>query len=125
MKLVYFLFSVSKSYIKTFKNISQLANADPENLIEIETDEFETENSKLPTYIFEELESELTNIIIVEKVKIDFEKLPINGDLKKFLYTISKIFTLLLNIKVDTSDKILKIVKLANALILKKWSEQN
>ena len=143
MKLVYFLFSVSKSYIKTFKNISQLANADPENLIEIETDEFETENSKLPTYIFEELESELTNIIIVEgsqeetdgafdvirnileKVKIDFEKLPINGDLKKFLHTISKIFTLLLNIKVDSSNKILKIVKLANALILKKWSEQN
>ena len=140
MKLVYFLFSVSKSYIKTFKNISQLANADPENLIEIETDEFETENSKLPTYIFEELESELTNIIIVEgsqeetdgafdvirnileKVKIDFEKLPINGDLKKFLHTISKIFTLLLNIKVDSSNKILKIVKLANALILKKWS---
>ena len=143
MKLVYFLFSVSKSYIKTFKNISQLANADPENLIEIETDEFETENSKLPTYIFEELESELTNIIIVEgsqeetdgafdvirnileKVKIDFEKLAVNGDLNKFLHTISKIFTLLLNIKVDTSNKILKIVKLTNALILKKWSEQN
>ena len=143
VKLVYFLFSVSKSYIKTFKNISQLANADPENLIEIETDEFETENSKLPTYIFEELESELTNIIIVEgsqeetdgafdvirnileKVKIDFEKLAVNGDLNKFLHTISKIFTLLLNIKVDTSNKILKIVKLTNALILKKWSEQN
>ena len=123
--------------------MSQLANADPENLIEIETDESETENSKLPTYLFEELESELTNKIIVnggqeetdgafdvirnilEKVKIDFEKLPINGDLKKFLHTISKIFTLLLNIKVDSSNKILKIVKLANALILKKWSEQN
>ena len=123
--------------------MSQLANADPENLIEIETDEFETENSKLPTYLFEELESELTNRIIgnggqeetdgafdvirniLEKVKIDFEKLPINGDLKKFLHTISKIFTLLLNIKVDSSNKILKIVKLANALILKKWSEQN
>ena len=123
--------------------MSQLANADPENLIEIETDEFETGNSKLPTYLFEELESELTNKIIVnggqeetdgafdvirnilEKVKIDFEKLPINGDLKKFLHTISKIVALLLNIKVDTSDKILKIVKLANALILKKWSEQN
>ena len=115
-------------------------NADLENLMEIETDEFETENSKLPTYLFEELESELTNKIIVnggqeetdgafdgirnilEKVKIDFEKLPINGDLKKFLHTISKIFTLLLNIKVDSSNKILKIVKLANALILKKWS---
>ena len=135
-----FYFSVSKSYIKHWKNISQLLNADLENLMEIETDEFETENSKLPTYLFEELESELTNKIIVnggqeetdgafdvirnilEKVKIDFEKLPINGDLKKFLHTISKIFTLLLNIKVDSSNKILKIVKLANALILKKWS---
>ena len=123
--------------------MSKLANVDPENLIEIETEEFETENSKLPIYLFEELESELTNIIIVEgsqeetdgafdvirnildKVKIDFEKLNLNGDLKKFLQTISKIFTPLLNIKVDTSDKILKIVKLANALILKKWSEQN
>ena len=60
MKLVYFLFSVSTSYMKIFKNMSQLANADPENLIEIETDEFETENRKLPTYLFEELESELT-----------------------------------------------------------------
>ena len=60
VKLVYFLFSVSTSYMKIFKNMSQLANADPENLIEIETDEFETENRKLPTYLFEELESELT-----------------------------------------------------------------
>ena len=112
--------------------MSKLANVDPENLIEIEIDEIETENSKLLTYLFEELESELTNIIIVEgsqeetdgafdvirnildKVKIDFEKLNLNGDLNKFLHTISKIFTLLLNIKVDTSDKILKIVKLAN-----------
>ena len=106
--------------------MSKLANVDPENLIEIETDEFETENSKLPTYLFKELESELTNIIIVEgsqeetdgafavirnildKVKIDFQKLNLNGDLK-----------------VDTSDKILKIVKLVNALVIKKWSEQN
>ena len=137
-----FAFNIKKS-LKNIADMSKLANVDPENLIEIETEEFETENSKLPIYLFEELESELTNIIIVEgsqeetdgafdvirnildKVKIDFEKLNLNGDLKKFLHTISKIFTPLLNIKVDTSDKILKIVKLANALILKKWSEQN
>lgn len=123
--------------------MSKLANVDPENLIEIEIDEIETENSKLPTYLFKELELELTNIIIVEgnqeetdgafniirnildKVKVDFEKLNLSGDLKKFLRTISKIFTLLLNIEVDTSNKILKIVKLTNALILKKWSELN
>ena len=137
-----FAFNIKK-LLKNIADMSKLANVDPENLIEIETEEFETENSKLPIYLFEELESELTNIIIVEgsqeetdgafdvirnildKVKIDFEKLNLNGDLKKFLHTISKIFTPLLNIKVDTSDKILKIVKLANALILKKWSEQN
>ena len=86
--------------------MSKLANVDTENLIDIEIDEFETENSKFPTYLFEELESELTNIIIVEgsqeetdgafdvirnileKVKIDSEKLNLNGDLKKFLHTI-------------------------------------
>ena len=86
--------------------MSKLANVDTENLIDIEIDKFETENSKLPTYLFEELESELTNIIIVEgsqeetdgafdvirnileKVKIDSEKLNLNGDLKKFLHTI-------------------------------------
>ena len=86
--------------------MSKLANVDTENLIDIEIDEFETENSKLPTYLFEELESELTNIIIVEgsqeetdgafdvirnileKVKIDSEKLNLNGDLQKFLHTI-------------------------------------
>ena len=34
--------------------MSKLANVDPENVIDIEIDEFETENSKLPTYLFEE-----------------------------------------------------------------------
>ena len=129
-----FAFNIKK-LLKNIADMSKLANVDPENLIEIETEEFETENSKLPIYLFEELESELTNIIIVEgsqeetdgafniirnildKVKVDFEKLNLSGDLKKFLHTISKIFTLLLNIKVDTSHKILKIVKLTNALI--------
>ena len=129
-----FAFNIKK-LLKNIADMSKLANVDPENLIEIEIDEIETENSKLQTYLFEELESELTNIIIVEgsqeetdgafniirnildKVKVDFEKLNLSGDLKKFLHTISKIFTLLLNIKVDTSDKILKIVKLTNALI--------
>ena len=136
-----FAFNIKK-LLKNIADMSKLANVDPENLIEIEIDEIETENSKLSTYLFKELELELTNIIvegsqeetdgafniirnILDKVKVDFEKLNLSGDLKKFLHTISKIFTLLLNIEVDTSNKILKIVKLTNALILKKWSEQN
>ena len=96
-------------------------------------------------HLFEEVEEELTRILIldtenseeeadgafdlirniVEKIKHDIEKASLNGDLKKFLHTLTKIFTLLLNIKVDTGDKIIKIVKLLNSLIAKKWSERN
>ena len=54
-----FAFNIKKS-LKNIADMSRLANVDPENLIEIEIDEIETENSKLITYLFEELESELT-----------------------------------------------------------------
>ena len=56
----------------------------------------------------------------MDKIKHDIEKASLNGDLKKFLHTLTKIFTLLLNIKVDTGNKIIKIVKLLNSLIAKK-----
>ena len=119
-----------------------MAHIDSEDLIEIEA---ELQSEQLPTYIFEEIEEELTNQLvldtgcseeetdgaldfirnIVDKIKHDIEKTGVNGDLKKFLYTLTKIFTLLLNIKVDTGEKITKIVKLLNSLIAKKWSERN
>ena len=54
-----FAFNIKK-LLKNIADMSKLANVDPENLIEIEIDEIETENSKLITYLFEELESELT-----------------------------------------------------------------
>ena len=120
--------------------MSKVAQIDPEDLIEIE---YETPNEQLPTYLFEEVEEELTKILIldagnseeetdgafelirniVDKIRHDIEKAGLSGDLKKFLHTLTKIFTLLLNIKVDTGDKIIKIVKLLNSLIAKKWSE--
>ena len=122
--------------------MSKVAQTDPEDLVEID---YETPNEQLPTYLFEEVEEELTKILIldtgnseeetdgafdlirniVDKIKHDIEKASLNGDLKKFLHTLTKIFTLLLNIKVDTGDKIIKIVKLLNSLIAKKWSERN
>ena len=122
--------------------MSKVAQIDPEDLIEIE---YETPNEQLPTYLFEEVEEELTKILIldagnseeetdgafelirniVDKIRHDIEKAGLSGDLKKFLHTLTKIFTLLLNIKVDTGDKIIKIVKLLNSLIAKKWSERN
>ena len=122
--------------------MSKVAQIDPEDLIEIE---YETPNEQLPTYLFEEVEEELTKILIldagnseeetdgvfnlirniVDQIRHDIEKAGLSGDLKKFLHTLTKIFTLLLNIKVDTGDKIIKIVKLLNSLIAKKWSERN
>ena len=124
--------------------MSKLAKMNPENLFDIEFTELKTENSKLPTYLFEVIKSELTNIIIdesspeeetdgafelirniVDNVRSEIENFVENEDLKKFLYVLTKVFTLLLNIKVDNTEKIINIVKLAISSILKKWSEPN
>ena len=124
--------------------MSKLALLNEENLFEMDFAETKTENSRLPTYLFEEIESELTNLIIdesspeeetdgaielikniVDNVRSEIENFVENEDLKKFLHVLTKVFTLLLNVKVDNSDKIIKIVKLAISSILKKWSELN
>ena len=44
---------------------------------------------------------------------------------KKFLNILTKIFTSLLSVKADNSEKIIKIVKLAISAVLKSWSELN
>ena len=62
---------------------------------------------------------------IVDNVRSEIENFVENEDLKKFLYVLTKIFTLLLKVKVDNTEKIIKIVKLAISWILKKWSELN
>ena len=119
--------------------MSKLALLNEENLFEMDFAETITENGRLPTYLFEEIESELTNLIIdesspeeetdgaielikniVDNVRSEIENFVENEDLKKFLHVLTKVFTLLLNVKVDNSDKIIKIVKLAISSILKK-----
>ena len=124
--------------------MSKLAKIDAENLFGMDFTEIETENSKLPTYLFEEIESELTNLIIdenspeqetdgafevikniVDSVRSEIENFVENEDLKKFLYVLTKIFTLLLNVKIGNSEKIIKIFRLAISSILKKRSELN
>ena len=121
--------------------MSKLAKLNEENLFEMDFSEIKTENSGLPTYLFEEIETELTNLVIdesspeeetdgaielikniVDNVRSDIQNLVENDDLKKFLHILTKI---LLNVKVDNSDKIIKIVKLAISSILRKWSELN
>ena len=49
----------------------------------------------------------------VDNVRSEIENFVENEDLKKFLYVLTKIFTLLLNVKVGNTEKIIKIVKLA------------
>ena len=102
----------------------KLEHADPQDLIEID---YETPDEQLPTYLFEEVEEELTRILILDTENSE-EETDGTFDLIRSIVekvTLTNIFTLLLNIKVDTGDKIIKIVKLLNSLIAKKWSERN
>ena len=109
-----------------------------EELIVLEEEVLKTQ---LPTFVFEEAEEELTKLFIldggeeidgalnlvahiVDKVRRQIEKKDFGESLRQFLTTLTKIFTLLLNIKVDTAEKIVKIVELLNWLIAKKWLEQ-
>ena len=103
-------------------NMPKLEHADPQDLIEID---YETPDEQLPTYLFEEVEEELTRILILDTENSE-EETDGTFDLIRSIVekvTLTNIFTLLLNIKVDTGDKIIKIVKLLNSLIAKKWSE--
>ena len=49
---------------------------------------------------------------IVDNVKLESEKLIEDGHKKKFFKMLSKILTILLSVKADSSEKIIKIVKL-------------
>ena len=121
--------------------MSKVAKLEEKDLIVIES---ELNQEQLPTFLFEEAEEELTKLLISEAGKLDketdgafdliaqivnkirhqIEKEDFSESLKSFLFTLAKIFTVLLNIKVDTGDKIIKIVQLLNSLIAKKWLEQ-
>ena len=121
--------------------MSKVAELEEKDLIVIES---ELNQEQLPRFLFEEAEEELTKLLISEAGKLDeetdgafdpiakivnkirhqIEKEDFRESLKNFLFALVKIFTLLLNIKVDTGDKIIKIVQLLNSLIAKKWLEQ-
>ena len=62
---------------------------------------------------------------IADNVRSEFEELVQDGDKKKFLKILTKIFTILLSVKADSSEKIIKIVKFSISTVLKTWSEQN
>ena len=62
---------------------------------------------------------------IVDKVKEEFEGLVEDEDRKTFLKILSKIFMILLSVKADNIEKIIKIVRFALSTVLKIWSGQN
>ena len=119
--------------------MSKLALLNEENLFE--TEERTKEQEELPISLFREIEAELYDKIlhtaegdetdgavdfikdIVENIKLEIELLVENDNKKTFLNTLSKINTILLSVKVDTPDKIIKVVKLIVSTVLKKWSE--
>ena len=61
---------------------------------------------------------------ISDSVQVEFDKLiSIDSDKKRLLRVLSRIFTLLLNTKVNMAEKILKILKIAIETTLKIWQE--
>ena len=62
---------------------------------------------------------------IVDKFRSEFEEFLEDGDKKKFLRILSKIFTILLSVKADSSAKAIKTVKFSISTVLKTWSEHS
>ena len=115
------------------------------DLCEIETNNNVLTAENLPIYLFQEIEADLCDKLlhssspendqtdgaidfiqgIVDKVKEEFEGLVQDEDRKTFLKILSKIFTILLNVKAGNTEKIIKIVRFALSTVLKIWSGQN
>ena len=126
--------------------MSNMKTENENNLFEIEFYDGSIEE-KLPISLFEEIETELCDRLlhsssspeeddetdgaiefikkIVDKVKEEFDGLLEEGNQKKFLNCLTKVFTILLSVKADNAEKIIKIVKLTVSSVLKIWSEQS
>ena len=79
---------------------------------------FENKNRDSTDGIFDVLSK------IADSVQEDFEELVgISSSKKHFIRALTKMFTLLLNTKVDTVEKIKKILKIAIDTTLKIWQE--
>ena len=106
----------------------------------------ENNNEKLPVALFQEIETELLDVLlekdgsesddetdepiqliqnIVETVKKDFDGIVEDGERKTFLNILTKIFETLLSVKADNIEKIVRLIKLSKSTVIKTWSEQN
>ena len=119
-----------------------------ENMFEIELDQNENKNEKLPIELFQELETELLESLshkennnylsndetdgpidfirqIVDNVREEFDGVVEEGDRKTFLHLLTKILATVLNVKAGSIEKIISLVKLTVSKVVKTWSEQN
>ena len=62
---------------------------------------------------------------IVDSVREEFDKVVEEGDKKTFVHLLTKILATLLSVKVDSIEKIIKLVKLTVSKVVKTWSERN
>ena len=86
---------------------------------------------KLEEFILDEVEADAEdrffNIVddLTNKIQGDYEELiGEDSDKKRFIRSLTRVFALLLNTKVDTVDKIKKILKIAIETTLKIWQGQ-
>ena len=119
-----------------------------ENMFEIELEQNENKNEKLPTELFQELETELLDSLlhkennndlsdnetdgpidfirqIVDNVREEFDGVVEKGDRKTFLHLLTKILAAVLSVKAGSIEKIISLVKLTVSKVVKTWSERN
>ena len=119
-----------------------------ENMFEIELDQNENNNEKLPTELFQELETELLESLshkennndlsdhetdgpvdfirqIVDNIREEFDGVVEKGDRKTFLHLLTKILATVLSVKAGSIEKIISLVKLTVSKVVKTWSKRN
>ena len=123
-----------------------MAVENTDDLFELELDIFNNnEKEQLPISLFQEIEADLCDRLlhssspeddqtdgplgfiqnIVDNIRAEFEQFVEDGEKKQFLRILSKVLAILLSVRADNSEKMIKIVKFSISTVLKIWSGQN
>ena len=93
---------------------------------------FEEIHKEVREYLTEQIDTDSTDGVfeffknLTNRLQEDFDELiGENNDKKRFTKTLVRIFALLLNTKVDTTDKIKRILKIVVETTLKIWQGPN
>ena len=93
---------------------------------------FEVIHKEIGEYLTREIDNDSTDGVfdflknLTNRLQEDFDELiGDDNDKKRFVKALTRIFALLLNTKVDTTDKIKRILKIAIETTLKIWQGPN